>query len=76
MPERARAGEQVEHARALDAGAEDREQRLAHAVGGRARRRPAGLQPAPAVGPAITPQRPAMTRAPAHAGIGSSASAP
>ena len=35
--ERARAGEQVEHARAVDAVAQDREQRLAHAVGGRAR---------------------------------------
>ena len=36
-PERARPREQVEHPRVLHAIAQDREQRLAHAVGGRAR---------------------------------------
>src|SRR4051794_34209391 len=35
-PERARTGEQVEHARFADGVAEDREERLADAVGGRA----------------------------------------
>ena len=62
MPERARAGEQVEHAGAVDAGAEDREQRLAHPVGGRprggARRR---LQRPPA---AIPRRSPASAREP------------
>ena len=51
MPERARSGEEVEHARAVDGRAEHAEQRLAHAVARRAgrvaRRRD---QPPPAVG--------------------------
>ena len=52
MPERARAGEQVEHARVVHAVAEDREQRLAHPVGGRAGVRAGrGLQAAPSVCP-------------------------
>jgi hypothetical protein len=64
--ERTGAGEQVEHVRAVER-AEDREQRLAHPVGGRAG--------------ALAPRRneAAATEGAArhpHAGIGSSASAP
>ena len=55
----------------LDAGAEDREQRLAHAVGGRARRRRAGAARREAAG-----RRSGRAIDPHHAGIGSSASAP
>ena len=65
--ERARPREQVEHARVLHAIAQDREQRLAHAVRRRARRGALRRGQAPAA--------PAARDHP-HAGIGSSASDP
>ena len=68
-PERARSGEQVEHAQALDV-AEDREERLADAVGGRADVSRAAAAPRSRLsavsGPAHAPSRRDRLAAPAE----------